>query len=83
MFLVTSSLSANLNRRIALPRGFLAAAFQILTIAVITDVNTADETNFWQRVYKSRWDVDKVFDEFKNKLGETKCWASTANANTC
>jgi hypothetical protein len=30
-----------------------------------------------------RWDVEKVFDEFKNKLGETKSWASTANAKTC
>jgi hypothetical protein len=34
-------------------------------------------------LYKSRWDVEKVFDEFKNKLGETKSWASTANAKTC
>lgn len=34
-------------------------------------------------LYKSRWDVEKVFDEFKNKLGETKAWASTANAKTC
>jgi hypothetical protein len=28
---------------------------------------------------KSRWDVEKVFDEFKNKLGETKSWASNAS----
>jgi len=34
-------------------------------------------------LYKSRWDVEKVFDEFKNKLGEIKSWASTANAKTC
>lgn len=34
-------------------------------------------------LYKMRWDVEKVFDEFKNKLGETKSWASTANAKTC
>ena len=34
-------------------------------------------------LYKSRWDVEKVFDEFKNKLGETKSWASTPNAKTC
>jgi hypothetical protein len=32
---------------------------------------------------KSRWDLEKVFDEFKNKLGEIKSWASTANAKTC
>lgn len=34
-------------------------------------------------LYKARWDVEKVFDEFKNKLGEIKSWASTANAKTC
>jgi len=34
-------------------------------------------------LYKSRWDVEKVFDEFKNKLGETKSWGSSANAKTC
>jgi hypothetical protein len=31
----------------------------------------------------SHWDAEKVFDEFKNKLGETKSRASTANAKTC
>ena len=34
-------------------------------------------------LYECRWHVEKVFDEFKNKLGETKSWASTANAKTC
>ena len=34
-------------------------------------------------LYKSRWDVEKVFDEFKNKLGETKSWGSSPNAKTC
>ena len=34
-------------------------------------------------LYKSRWDVEKVFDEFKNKLGETKSWGSSANAKAC
>lgn len=33
-------------------------------------------------LYKMRWDVEKVFDEFKNKLGETKAWASSATAKT-
>jgi hypothetical protein len=27
--------------------------------------------------------VEKVFDEFKNRLGEIKSWACTANAKTC
>jgi hypothetical protein len=33
-------------------------------------------------LYKVRWDVEKVFDEFKNKLVETKAWASSATAKT-
>lgn len=28
-------------------------------------------------LYKLRWDVEKVFDEKKNKLGERKAWATT------
>ena len=31
-------------------------------------------------LYKLRWDVEKVFDEKKNKLGERKCWATTDTA---
>jgi hypothetical protein len=33
-------------------------------------------------LYKMRWDIEKVFDEFKNKLSETKAWASSATAKT-
>ena len=29
-----------------------------------------------------RWEIEKTFDELKNKLGETKAWASSANAKT-
>lgn len=31
-------------------------------------------------LYKCRWDVEKVFDEIKNKLGEGKAWARSATA---
>jgi hypothetical protein len=27
-------------------------------------------------LYRRRWDVEKVYDELKNKLGEKKAWAS-------
>lgn len=33
-------------------------------------------------LYKARWDIEKVFDQFKNKLHETKAWATTATAKT-
>lgn len=31
-------------------------------------------------IYKRRWDVEKVYDEFKNHLMETKAWADSAVA---
>jgi hypothetical protein len=31
-------------------------------------------------LYRRRWDVEKVFDELKNKLGEKKAWATSAEA---
>ena len=31
-------------------------------------------------LYKARWDIEKGFDEFKNKLCETKAWASSPTA---
>jgi len=31
-------------------------------------------------IYKRRWDVEKVYDEFKNGLMETKAWADSAEA---
>ncbi|MBK1884215.1 transposase, partial [Luteolibacter pohnpeiensis] len=30
--------------------------------------------------YKHRWDIEKVFDQFKNKMAETKSWASSHTA---
>jgi hypothetical protein len=49
----------------------------------LTNLPSAIPPGIVALLYKSRWDVEKVFDEFKNKLGETKSWASTANAKTC
>ncbi len=31
-------------------------------------------------IYKMRWDIEKVFDEKKNKLGVVKTWATTPEA---
>ena len=30
-------------------------------------------------IYKKRWDIEKVFDQFKNKLMENKAWAKSSN----
>jgi len=31
-------------------------------------------------IYKKRWDIEKVFDQFKNKLMEKKAWAKSPNS---
>jgi hypothetical protein len=31
---------------------------------------------------RRRWNIEKVFDELKNKLGETQAWASSSTAKT-
>lgn len=33
-------------------------------------------------LYKMRWDIEKTFDEIKNKLDEKKAWASSPTAKT-
>lgn len=33
-------------------------------------------------LYKQRWDIEKVFDEFKNKMDETKSWGSGDESKT-
>ncbi len=33
-------------------------------------------------LFKSRWSVEKVYDVFKNKLAETKAWATSETAKT-
>lgn len=33
-------------------------------------------------LYKMRWDIEKVFDQIKNKVGEQKAWASAPTAKS-
>lgn len=33
-------------------------------------------------LYRRRWDIEKVYDEFKNKFHEKKSWASSPNAKS-
>jgi len=34
------------------------------------------------QLYRMRWDIEKVFDSFKNKLMETKAWGTTSEAKS-
>jgi hypothetical protein len=31
-------------------------------------------------LYKHRWDIEKIFHQFKSKMGERKSWASSLDA---
>ena len=33
-------------------------------------------------LYKTRWDIEKIFDQVKNKLSEKKAWATSETAKT-
>lgn len=33
-------------------------------------------------LYKLRWEIEKIFDTFKNKLEEKKSWGTSENAKT-
>ena len=33
-------------------------------------------------LYRMRWDIEKVFDEVKNRLNQKKAWATSANAKS-
>jgi len=48
----------------------------------LTNLPLSVEPGIVALLYKSRWDIEKVFDAFKNKFGETKSWASSATAKT-
>lgn len=50
------------------------AAFEFLTNEMDLPAHVLIE------LYRLRWSVEKVFDEFKNKLGEKKAWGSSLTA---
>jgi Transposase DDE domain len=51
------------------------------TFEFLTNVNdTSIAPGLLAFLYRKRWDVEKSFDEFKNKLGEKKAWATSENA---
>jgi len=40
------------------------------------------ETGTLSYLYKTRWNIEKVFDEIKNKLAEKQAWATSDTAKT-
>jgi len=52
------------------------------TLTFITNLPLSIPPGVIAQLYRMRWDIEKVFDELKNKMGETKAWASSANAKS-
>jgi hypothetical protein len=49
------------------------------TFGFITTENTV-RPGIIAHLYRMRWNIEKVFDELKNKLGEKKAWATSPGA---
>lgn len=45
----------------------------------ITNLSATVPPGLIAQLYRMRWDIEKVFDEFKNKLDETKAWSKFLN----
>lgn len=48
-----------------------------VTYEFITNLHHAVPPGAIVQLYRMRWDIEKVFDDFKNKLSETKAWAKS------
>ncbi len=61
-------------RRVTYQEPVTGTVFEYIT----TVMDLAPGAIAW--LYKRRWEIEKVFDQLKNKFGETKAWASGLNA---
>jgi hypothetical protein len=50
------------------------------TFSFLTTLPVSVPPGLVAMLYARRWDVEKVFDEVKNKLGESKAWATSPSA---
>ena len=49
------------------------------TYAFVTSLTNVPP-GFVAYLYKTRWDIEKIFDQVKNKLAEKKAWATSDTA---
>ena len=76
------------QRGVTADRHIMTRAGQQMRIILYTDAATGQAYEFLTNemdlsagviaeLYRRRWDVEKVFDEIKNKLGEKKAWGTS------
>ena len=76
--LVGSASSSVLLRRVSFLDVLTGITYEYLTNLLESSV----PPGVIAHLYKMRWDIEKSFDEVKNKLGEQKAWASSATAKS-
>lgn len=72
--IVTAATSAHPLRRIVFWDVLESTAYTFLTNEMTLPPGLI------AHLYRMRWEIEKSFDEFKNKLQETKAWGSSENA---
>ena len=72
--LVKSKTNENHVRRV-----IYRCPFSGKTFSFLTNMHKAVRPGLVAHLYKMRWDVEKIFDEIKNKLNEKKSWSSHPN----
>lgn len=81
------------NRGVAEDRNVMTRDGHPLRIVHYTDPEQGQEHRFLTNepdlppgviaeLYRRRWDIEKVFDQVKNKLGEKKAWGTSQEAKT-
>jgi hypothetical protein len=76
--LVGSASGGVLLRRVTFLDVLTGTSYQYLTNLLESSV----PPGVIAHLYKMRWEIEKSFDEVKNKLGEKKAWASSATAKS-
>jgi len=76
--LVGAGSSSEAMRRITFREVLSGVTYEFIT----TVLDTSIAPGLLAMLYLKRWGIEKSFDEFKNKLGEKKAWASTSTAKS-
>ena len=76
--LVGTATSGLMLRRITFHDVVAERRFEFLTNVMESSV----PPGVLAQLYRMRWEVEKSFDEIKNKLGEKKAWATSATAKS-
>ncbi|MDI1312558.1 transposase [Prosthecobacter sp.] len=76
--LVGTATSGTMLRRITFHDVVADRQFEFLTSLLESSV----PPGVLAHLYRMRWNIEKSFDEVKNKLGEKKAWATSATAKS-